>query len=434
MLPIRLGMLNSSGTQDLIVHVLARDTRYEAASYDNAFIPTNLEVDDAVREDFGGFYAALFDKVLEEHPNAVVTEYAWQATNCDPCPGPVLSEQDLLSLGADVAVGLEDAEDGEDEPSATTTQWTTRVRYRPAEVSEGLPSEVVRRIARRHVNEIRFCHQSRLAGRPANEAGVDVEIRFTIDPAGAPQDIRVTAGDHAGLAECITASVRRWAFPEPRDGSTVQVRLSYRIDASLSTGRRPGLGFGSGGRANPLMSFVLTRLHYRYGRGALGDDLVLRPATPVTGGRGIGPANELPTGAETAPASNFQGRYIIRHPWTGPVECEDPQRGRWGGPPPEVAERSRPVAATNLGTQERTGASLEQLLKNPLPELGLAEVGGRVTAQAVEQETTPSEAEAEEQEGGDDGCGGCSASSAPTGWSLALIFLVGWMVSLRRER
>ena len=30
--------------------------------------------------------------------------------------------------------------------------------------------------------------------------------------------------------------------------------------------------------------------------------------------------------------NNFQGRYAIRHPWVGPIDCENPQRGRWGGP------------------------------------------------------------------------------------------------------
>ena len=98
-------MLNSSGAQDLVVHILARNQRYEVANYENVTIPTNIDVQDSVRERFGEFYAALFDTVLERNPNSVVTEYAWQATNCDPCPGPVLSSSDLLTLGADVSSG-----------------------------------------------------------------------------------------------------------------------------------------------------------------------------------------------------------------------------------------------------------------------------------------------------------------------------------------
>ena len=86
-LPIRLGLANSSGTQDLIVSILGPGQRYEVANYGNVTIPTNLDVKDAVRDKFGEFYAALFDRTVEKNPGAVVTEYAWQATNCDPCPG-----------------------------------------------------------------------------------------------------------------------------------------------------------------------------------------------------------------------------------------------------------------------------------------------------------------------------------------------------------
>src|SRR5262245_27683586 len=85
-LPIRLGLANSSGTQDLIVSILAPNQRYEVANYKNVTIPTNLDVDNSVRDRFGGFYASLFDRTLEKNPGAVVTEYAWQASTCDPCP------------------------------------------------------------------------------------------------------------------------------------------------------------------------------------------------------------------------------------------------------------------------------------------------------------------------------------------------------------
>ena len=43
-LPIRLGLVNSAGTQDLIVNILAPRQRYEVANYPNVTIPTNLDV------------------------------------------------------------------------------------------------------------------------------------------------------------------------------------------------------------------------------------------------------------------------------------------------------------------------------------------------------------------------------------------------------
>jgi uncharacterized protein (TIGR03382 family) len=104
-LPIRLGLANSSGTQDLIVNILAPHQRYEVANYKNVTIPTNLDVAESVKEKFGAFYAALYDRTVEKNPGAVITEYAWQATTCDPCPGPALNQADFLTLGADVLEG-----------------------------------------------------------------------------------------------------------------------------------------------------------------------------------------------------------------------------------------------------------------------------------------------------------------------------------------
>jgi hypothetical protein len=101
-LPVRLGLLNSPGTQDLIVHVLARGQRYEVANYDNAVIPTNLDVVAAAKDRFGTFYGALFERARAAHPRAVFTEYAWDAGSCDPCPGPTLDAEDVRALGADV--------------------------------------------------------------------------------------------------------------------------------------------------------------------------------------------------------------------------------------------------------------------------------------------------------------------------------------------
>ncbi len=101
-LPIRLGLINSTGTQDLVVTILAPGQRYEVANYDNVAVPTNVDVSDATRNAFASFYATLFDETVQRHPRSVVTEYSWSANSCDPCPTPPLQPSDLMTLGADV--------------------------------------------------------------------------------------------------------------------------------------------------------------------------------------------------------------------------------------------------------------------------------------------------------------------------------------------
>ncbi len=220
-LPIRLGLLNAHEEQDLLVHVLARNQRYEVANYANVTVPTNLELKDGAQSRFGEFYAALLDRTLAANPGAVLTEYAWMANNCDPCPGPVVSAQDLQTLGADVV--------------------------------------------------------------------------------------------------------------------------------------------GSSG----AMDWVLTRLHARYTSESLGEDLVFSAAPPIVGGR-----QHMGQGAESSGVNNFQGRYIVRHHWEGPMACENPIRGRWGGP--WEGGGSTVQAAEDTAFVPRGRIDLTEWIAEPVPELGLA--------------------------------------------------------------
>ena len=279
-LPVRLGLINSSGKQDLVVVILARNQRYEVANYDNVAIPTNLDVADGVRRQFAAFYASLFDRVVAKNPRAVVTEYSWDASSCDPCPIPPLEDQDLATLGADV-----------------------------------LP---------------------------------------TTDP---------------------------------------------------------NQGYYGGG-------FTVTRLHARYGRDTLGDDLHFRPAPAIVGGReSSGPDGKIEQGARPDSTNNFQARYIIRHKWAGAVACEHPNFGIWGGPPD--GRQPEPVPAVNLAFAARD-ADLGALVKSPLPE-GLTLSRGEV----VGPPRIPP---------GEGGCAGCSTAPSGGDYAAAGACAFVFVAMVRRSR
>jgi MYXO-CTERM domain-containing protein len=126
-LPVRLGLINApdgqGSKQDLIIHILARGVRYATANYENVAIPTNLEVKNETREHFGQFYASLFDHLLANNPKAVVTEYAWAANSCDPCPEPPLELAELVTLGADVLPSYAQLF-GPNQPISEDYQWS----------------------------------------------------------------------------------------------------------------------------------------------------------------------------------------------------------------------------------------------------------------------------------------------------------------------
>jgi len=256
-LPVRLGLMNSHGAQDLIVHILA-DKRYEVANYKNVFIPTNLDVTNDARKHFGEFYAALFDATLNKNPGAVVTEYSWTSSSCDPCPTPPLGYRDLLYLGRDVL-------------------------YKP-------------------VNAI------------------------AVPPSKAPQMKKKVLRRRRP---------RRWR-------------------------RRRFYG-----------GMVLTRLHVRYTKNSLKDDLVFKKAAAVVGGRErrSGPKGSLEHGAKPSYSNQFQARYAIRHKWTGPVNCKNPRFGRWGGPPRRSAPKTQ--AALNLAFAPRGKRKLASFVTTDIKELSV---------------------------------------------------------------
>ena len=351
-LPIRLGLVNSAGTQDLIVHVLSKGKRYEVANYPNVTISTNLDVAENAKGAFGAFYAALFDRTVAKTPRAVVTEYAWDAGTCDPCPGTPLTDSELVTLGADV-----------------------------------LPS---------------VSSESDLVERDLLKAlGADAGQRPSTRPAPA-------------------------SGPVPR-------RKYYGLRSS----------------------FVLTRLHARYTRDALGDDLVFREAPPIVGGREVRGADGALDTSSSAPSdrdsrtSAFQGRYAVRHGWAGPVSCAAPVRNVWGGPPNGL-DNGGVKPGVGLAYAPRGNVQLASFLRTDVPALDLKAAGA--TPSGVGTFTLPAtppldvagpaaggDAGAADGGGGPaakkSGCAGCSsASSATTADAGALLAGLAALVLVARRR
>lgn len=98
-LPIRIGTLNSPGSQDLRVYAINawEEGRVGIANYDEVVIEDECMTDAA---DFGAFYFDELDEAFSSSPDAQwVTEYAWGGGHCDPCTGETPSAEDLLTLG-----------------------------------------------------------------------------------------------------------------------------------------------------------------------------------------------------------------------------------------------------------------------------------------------------------------------------------------------
>jgi hypothetical protein len=347
-LPIRLGLMNARDTQDLIVHILAPGQRYQLANYPNVTIPTNLVVDSAARDRFGELYAALFDATLEKNPGAVVTEYAWDAGSCDPCPDTPLTPKELSTLGLDVLRGQGKA------PSRRSL-----LLIEQPTVSGPMDRNIVYRYLRRGQGQLQYCHERAMLQGADGTDGTDIKgaarLSFTITPAGEVGAVEVTGPrDAAALSACFEQVMTRLRFPRAQAGGVTKVRFDIR----LVTGAGPPRN----------QEYVLTRLHARYDERSLGQDLIFEVAGPIQGG--LGGADVPEKTALPAMSNAFQARYIIRHPWTGPVACKDPLRGVWGGPPDPASGATATRVARDLAFAPRGRVELASLVREPIAALG----------------------------------------------------------------
>lgn len=100
MLPIRLGMLNADGPQELFIYTLTRSGRVETTNYRTVKLPTGSEIPPYVKAEFGPFYRDMFRTAVgRERGEAVFLEYAWDMAWCDPCAADPLSAAQLKELG-----------------------------------------------------------------------------------------------------------------------------------------------------------------------------------------------------------------------------------------------------------------------------------------------------------------------------------------------
>ena len=105
MLPIRLGMANADGDQDMIVYGFSKKGRIECTNYRTVSIPTSKHIPLFVKNNFTAFYTNLYQhQWSREGKSVALLEYAWDVSpknflKCDPCVAEAPSQQDLVQAG-----------------------------------------------------------------------------------------------------------------------------------------------------------------------------------------------------------------------------------------------------------------------------------------------------------------------------------------------
>ncbi len=142
---------------------------------------------------------------------------------------------------------------------------SAEVRMGQPQVRGSLDKEIIRRVIRRHQNEVRSCYAQGLERSPGLAGRVMVQ--FTIAASGQvlASVLQSSTLGNVSVESCIVNAVRRWQFPSPEGGGIVIVSHPFelgagssRIPSSPSSPRMAAAPPESSGRPSPIDEAIAT--------------------------------------------------------------------------------------------------------------------------------------------------------------------------------
>lgn len=102
-----------------------------------------------------------------------------------------------------------------------------------AAVQGPLDKDIVRRIVRAHMNEIRFCYNKALQKEP--ELRGRATVRFAIGADGTVQatervEVDPESDGMIAVADCAALAIRRWTFPKTEGGASTLVTYPFSFE------------------------------------------------------------------------------------------------------------------------------------------------------------------------------------------------------------
>lgn len=99
----------------------------------------------------------------------------------------------------------------------------------PIDTRGGLSREMIRRVVRRHLPQVRYCYEQALQQRPDLEGRV--AVRFIINGDGAVQTavVQETTLRNSRVESCVSGNVQRWSFPQT--GELTIVTYPFRFQS-----------------------------------------------------------------------------------------------------------------------------------------------------------------------------------------------------------
>jgi len=115
----------------------------------------------------------------------------------------------------------------------------------PGTTTGSLDKEIIRRVIRRHIDEVKQCYEKELTANPTLAGRIMVE--FTIAATGQVTGsvVQHSTMDNSRVENCLVQAVGRWQFPKPVGGDIVIVAYPFILGPApmlLVAGGNDGAG------------------------------------------------------------------------------------------------------------------------------------------------------------------------------------------------
>ena len=97
------------------------------------------------------------------------------------------------------------------------------------DVRGSLDKEIIRRIVRRHVNEVKFCYEQELTKLPSLSGRIVVQFMIAHNGQVLSSVLQSSSMKNVRVENCTVQAVRRWQFPEPQGGGLVTVTYPFSL-------------------------------------------------------------------------------------------------------------------------------------------------------------------------------------------------------------
>ena len=109
------------------------------------------------------------------------------------------------------------------------TKRQPQIRTPMAKVEGALDRDIIRRIVRSHINEVRSCYNAGLTKNPNLSGRVAISFMITGSGKVGTSVVQESSLKDSSTANCIARAVKRWKFPTPRGKGNVMVTYPFNL-------------------------------------------------------------------------------------------------------------------------------------------------------------------------------------------------------------